>query len=310
MTTYGLLALWLTFTVLPAQVQAEAKAQGQSDMVLNQTIQSGESKKYDHASGIVLSNGFWAKTGSDVTATITQTPGFSIDKTPLDAKDKQYTSNDGRTFIVAGCVPHKVKVYFIGSHWIACNDLDEATDRVVESKFISCLDTFDNGVVQEFFLKEVNNRTWQSFRFSCGELKADGTVGGQLEKTAFLFDFEKEGKPYTTTVPAKHLSFGMLEMYNQLQLLPRENLLQIAIEHASATAILEAGEKGRKLEDFNFSDKVPNAFGLGGLIGVTHWQCPPGMIMTGAAIGHVPDKKDKHTRPVYILGECRRLLKN
>jgi hypothetical protein len=66
----------------------------------------------------------------------------------------------------------------------------------------------------------------------------------------------------------------------------------------------------RKLEGFNLSDKVPKAFGLGGLIAATHWQCPPGMVMTGAAIGHIPNKKDKHTRPVYILRECQKLLKN
>lgn len=303
-TASVLIAAWLAFTALSAPVHAQAQA----DMVLKHSIQPGESKKYDHTSGIVLSNGFWAKAGSDVTATINQAPGFFLDKTPLDAKNKQYTSNEGRTFVVAGCVPHKLKVKFIGSHWIACNDLDEKKEKVVESKFMSCLDLFENGVLQEFFLKEVNNRTWQSFRFSCGDLRPDGTVGGQLEKTAFLFDFEKEGKPYTTTVPDKHLSFGILEVYNKLQL--RENLLQIAIEHAGPEAIHDAGEKGRSLEDFNFSDKVPNAFGLGGSIGVIHWQCPPGMVMTGTAIGHVPDKKDKHTRPVYILGECRKLMKN
>lgn len=65
-----------------------------------------------------------------------------------------------------------------------------------------------------------------------------------------------------------------------------------------------------RLEDFNLSDKVPKAFGLGGLITATRWQCPPGMVMTRAAIGHIRNKKDKHTRPVYILGECRQLLKN
>jgi hypothetical protein len=31
------------------------------------------------------------------------------------------------------------------------------------------------------------------------------------------------------------------------------------------------------------------------------------MVVTGAAIGHIPDKKDKQTRPVYILAECRKI---
>lgn len=123
-------------------------------------------------------------------------------------------------------------------------------------------------------------------------------------------EVEQEGTPYETTVPSDHLSFGILEMYNQFQLMPRENLLQIAIEHASATAIHKAGEKGRRVDDFTFSDKMPKAFGLGGLIGTSHWQCPSGMVATGAAIGHVPDKKGKDARPVYILTECRKLLYN
>ncbi len=285
-------------------------AQGQSELVLKQTIEPGVSKTYDHVDGIMLADGFWAKAGSDFTATITHTSGFSIDKTPLDPKDGRYTSTDTRAFLVAGCVPQKLKIKFVGSHWVACNDLDEAQDKVVESKFISCLDLHENGVLQGFFIKEVNNRTWQSFRFSCRNLAPDGTMGSQSQKADFLFNFEKEGKLYETTVPGDRLSFGILEMYNQLQLVPRENLLQIAIEHASATAIHDAGQKDRKVDDFKFSDKVPNAFGLGGLIGTSHWQCPPDMVMTGAAIGHIPDKKDKHTRPVYILAECRKLLHN
>jgi hypothetical protein len=34
------------------------------------------------------------------------------------------------------------------------------------------------------------------------------------------------------------------------------------------------------------------------------------MVITGMAIGHNPDKKGKDTRPVYILGECRKLHYN
>ena len=39
----------------------------------------------------------------------------------------------GRTFVIAGCVPHKIKVMFVGSHWVACNDLENQTNPVVES---------------------------------------------------------------------------------------------------------------------------------------------------------------------------------
>ncbi len=58
-------------------------------------------------------------------------------------------------------------------------------------------------------------------------------------------------------------------------------------------------------------DKVPDAFGLGGMLGIVridHWKCPSGMVITGMAIGHNLDKKGNDTRQVYILAECRKLL--
>lgn len=107
-------------------VLSAPSTQGQSELVLTQTVGPGVSKQYDHADGIVLADGFWAKAGSDFTATITQTSGFSIDKTPLDPKDGRYTSTDTRTFVVAGCVPMtKATLWSIikhfpktGSSWI------------------------------------------------------------------------------------------------------------------------------------------------------------------------------------------------
>lgn len=241
------------------------------------------------------------------TAAVRPGSGYLIASTPLDSTNPQYTSNDFRTYVVAGCIPKNLPFPgLVGSVWVACNDLDYAKDKVVESKFVSCLDIFSNGVLQGLFIKEVNNRTWESFRFSCRELQPDGTVGDRWEKGPFLFNYEKEGKLFESTVPTGRLSFGILEVYNQLQL--RESLLQVAMEHAAAEDILEGGLKGRDPADIRFSEKVPDAFGLGGLIGIHHWQCPPGMVVTGAAIGHVPDKKGKHTRPVYLLLECRKLL--
>ncbi len=244
----------------------------------------------------------WAASGA-----VRPGSGYSIASAPLDATKPQYTINDVRTYVIAGCVPKNLPVRGpVGSVWVACNDLDYAKDKVVESEFVSCLDIFRNGVLQGLFIKEVNNRTWESFRFSCRELQPDGTVGDRWEKSPFLFNYEKEGKLFETTVPTGRLSFGILEVYNKLQL--RESLLQVAIEHATAADIHENGLKGKGPEVIHLSDKVPNAFGLGGLIGIQHWQCPPGMVVTGAAIGHVPNKKDKHTRPVYLLLECRKLL--
>lgn len=64
--------------------------------------------------------------------------------------------------------------------------------------------------------------------------------------------------------------------------------------------------KGKDPQSTQISARAPDAFGLGGIAGTQKRDCPPGMLATGAAIGHVPDKKEKHSRPVYILMECRK----
>jgi hypothetical protein len=192
----------------------------------------------------------------------------------------------------------------VGSIWVACNDLDYVKDKVVESDFVSCLDIYPNGVLQGLFIKEINNRTWQSFRFSCRDLKPDGTVGSSWEKAKFLFNYEREGKLYETTVPTSDVTMGIFEVWNKLQL--RESLLQVGLMHQKAEAIYEAGQDGKRAADLRVTDRIPKASPH--LLGIGQWQCPPGMVMTGAAIGHIPDKKGKDTRPVYILAECRALV--
>ena len=278
-------------------------------VTLNQVIKEGTVRYYDHPQELALTEGFWAQAGSDVTVTIPHQQGYFLDKTPLDTTDQQYTSTDGRTYIVAGCVPKTVPISGpVGSVWRACNDLDYLKDKVVESRFISCLDLFANGVVSGVSIKEVNNRTWESFRFSCRDLAVDGTMAGPAKKSDFLFNLEKEGTLYETTAPSQGLTFGIFEVSNRLT--NSKSLLQIALEHTGAQAIHSAGANGRSVDDFSLSDKVPDAFGLGGMLRVDHWKCPPGMVITGMAIGHNPDKKGKDTRPVYILGECRKLHYN
>jgi hypothetical protein len=293
--------------IVIVMILTKTSAQGASDMVLKQTIESGVTKTYDDIDGIVLAEGFWAKAGSDFTATAVGAPGFSVDKTPLDPKDKQYTSTEGRTFVVAGCVPKNlpIKVAPSGSVWVACNDLDIVKDKVEESDFVSCLDLYPNGVLQGFFIKEVNSRDWESFRFSCGDLLPDGTVGSPVQKAPFLFDFEKEGKLYETSVPSIRLSLGIFELEHYIQF--RQSLLTVALYHHTAQAIFESGAQQRRPDGIHLTDKVPKSAPAAG-IRYIEWFCPPGMVVTGAAIGHIPDNKDKHTRPVYILAECRKLL--
>lgn len=274
---------------------------------LNQVIKDGTARYYDDPQELTLAAGFWAQAGSDVTATIHHQQGYYVDKSPLDEKDKQYTSNAGRTFVVAGCVPKNLPIKGpVGSVWVACNDLDYLKDKVVESRFISCLDLFPNGVVSGLSIKEVNNRTWESFRFSCRDIAPDGGMIGTAQKSDFLFNFEREGKLYEATAASQHLTFGIFEVANALT--GRKSLLQIALEHTGAATIQAAGTRARPVDDFTLSEKIPDAFGLGGMLRVDHWTCPPGMVLTGMAIGHNPDKKGNDTRPIYILGECRKLL--
>lgn len=233
--------------------------------------------------------------------------GYAIASHPLDDSNPQYTWGDFRVYVIAGCVPKNLpNPGLVGSVWVACNDLDYAKDKVVESPFVSCLEMFSDGVLSGLHIVEVNNRTWESFRFSCRELQADGTLGARSQKSKFLFNYEKDGTLFETTVPADRLVMGLHEVYNKLQL--RESLLQVGLEHATAADIHENGSKGKDPASILVSPRVPDAFGLGGLVGSHDWQCPPGMVVTGAAIGHVPDKKEKHTRPVYLLLECRKLF--
>lgn len=244
----------------------------------------------------------WAGTGA-----VRPGSGYIIASHPLDDQNPQYTWNDFRTYVIAGCVPKNLPYPgLVGSVWVACNDLEYAKDKVVESPFVSCLEMFPDGVLHGLSIVEVNNRTWESFRFSCRELQADGTVGSRSEKSQFLFNYEKNGTLFETAAPMNRLVMGLHEVYNKLQL--RESLLQVGLEHATAAEIHESGTKGKDPASILVSPRVPDAFGLGGLVGSHDWQCPPGMIVTGAAIGHIPDKKEKHTRPVYLLLECRKLF--
>jgi len=304
-------------TVWSVLIIASWPARAAGGLELNQAMTPGAPRYFDHHQEILLSNGFAAQAGTDVTVTINQAPGFYLDKTPLDSKDKQYTFTERRAFVAAGCVPQtklapgsllgEMLTHPVGgSVWVVCNDLDGAKDKVIESPFLSCLGIHRNGVLQELFIKEINNRTWESFRFSCGDLRADGTAAGPFQKAAFLFNFEREGTLYQSGVPSDHLTLGLFELENYMQ--SRESLLTVALLHQSAQHIFQEGEKNRQAEDIKLSPKVPPSNPH--LLRFYNWYCPPGMVVTGAAIGHIPDNKGNDTRPVYILAECRKLLHN
>ena len=225
-----------------------------------------------------------------------QTAGFSISQ-----------SSDDRQVVVAGCVPMKVKPKFIGSTWVACNDPNSelAVDKLVETSMVSCTDMFPNGVVRGFFIDEVNNRSWESFRFSCADLRGDGTVGSESKKSENLFDFSGNAKHHETVVAgSSRLPLGVLEVYNQLQF--RESLLQVGIEHHTANAIFDAARRNERATDTKITDRIPKASPQ--LIGTQFWRCPAGSVLTGASVGHIPHGNEKWTRAVFISMECRKLL--
>ena len=142
-------AMLLTVCSLPAAAT--------TGLTLNQVLKEGTVRYYDHPQDVTLAEGFWAQAGSDVTATIPLEQGYYLDKSPLDAKDKQYTSTDGRTYVIIGCVPKHLPITGpVGSVWVACNDLGYLKDKVVESRFVSCLDLFNDGAVSGISIKEIN----------------------------------------------------------------------------------------------------------------------------------------------------------
>jgi len=293
-------------TAMPAAAPAE--------VTLNQTIKEGTVRYYEDPKELTLAEGFWAQAGSDVTATIHYQQGYYLDKTPLDAKDQQYTSTPGRTFIVAGCVPKNLPIKGpVGSVWVACNDLDYLKDKVVESRFISCLDLFPNGIVSGASIKEINNRTWESFRFSCKDLGIDGRLASPAQKADFLFNYEREGTLYEVSGSDIEIFYGIKEYQNSPQM--KEALSGFRFLHGPAAAI-ENGERSDPPNSsqnyFRETDIIPSyPPGIPLIKTLTYdWMCPPTMVLTGMAIGHNPDKKGNDTRPIYILGECRTLLHN
>lgn len=284
------------------------------DLTLSNVVKPGTTKYYDHNQRVVLAPGFWAQAGTDVTTAINQTPGYFLDKTPLDPNEDQFTSNESRKLIVAGCLPQN-RPYTHSSpitmyNWTICNDVDFVKDKVVESEFISCLDIYRNGVMSGASVKEINYRTWQSFRFSCRDLAPSGSMTSPAIKTDFLFHYEHEGKLFEATVPDVYLLYGVKE-YWQGPGLRGEALASFAFLRGPAT-LLDKGKKADPANYFGQTDVIPDYPPSVPLTKLkwNEWNCPLGMVLTGAAIGHIPDKKGNDTRPVYILGECRRLLHN
>ena len=102
------------------------------------------------------------------------------------------------------------------------------------------------------------------------------------------------------------LPVGIFERQN-VQFVAHENMVQVALPYASAEAVLAAGEAGRQAPNLRFTDWAPKANPHHSQ--VKQWECPPGMVLTGAAFGYIEKGNAKKARPVYILGECRRLLR-
>lgn len=284
------------------------------DLILTTIVKADSTKYFEHHQVVVLAPGFWAQSGSDMTAAINQTPGYYIDKTPLDPKENQYTSNESRKLIVAGCLPQNrpvTRTGLISAHtWTICNDIDYVKDKVEESEFISCLDVYRNGIMSGASVKEINYRTWQSFRFSCRDLAPSGRMTSPAVKTPFLFHYERDGTLSEVDVPDSYLFYGLKE-YWQGPGMAGQAFASFAFLRGPAS-LLDQGKKADPANYFGQTEVIPRYPPTVPLTKLkwNEWTCPLGMVLTGAAIGHIPDKKGKDTRPVYILGECRKLLHN
>lgn len=222
--------------------------------------------------------------------------GFYLSKEPL-GRDGAYTSNDERSFIVAGCIPMRSEGDALGGHTV------EVKDKLIESDFVSCQEMYEDGVLRGLYISEVKNRKWKHFRFSCRDMKAGGKLGSDWTKSKKLFNYDKEGDLYSSRIPTDSLSIGMMEINNGLT--GSCAIESLGLVHAKADAIYDQGKKDAHAKTQGVTERVPKASPL--LLDVNTFICPPGMFLTGAAIGHIPHKKEKWSKPYYVLGECRRL---
>jgi hypothetical protein len=175
----------------------------------------------------------------------------------------------------------------------------------VETRVVSCLDMFSNGVISGLFIDEVSNRKWQSFRFSCRNLNSDGTLGAESMKSADLVNFSGKANHFQTVISTNHVALGIFEIYNKFQF--RESLLSVGLENQTADAIYNAAQKGKYPANILVSPRVPKSSPQ--LIGTSPWRCPVGKVLTGASLGHIPDNKKKWTRAIFIKMECYPLMK-
>lgn len=215
-----------------------------------------------------------------------------------------------RALIVAGCVPLDLSGQIngpVGSIWVPCNDLDFAEEDVEQTDLVSCKDFVDNGVIRSMRISEAGNRRWEFFQFSCVAIDKENGVPIRNSEiwTPRQFDFPKEGTVFETSVPGDGIPVGILEVNNYLQL--KESLLRIGIEHLSMDEIIEDGVNDTWPENTGVSPRIPDASPV--LINTDSWYCPPGMALTGAAVGHIPRPNGSRTRAVYLLGECRTIFK-
>lgn len=232
--------------------------------------------------------------------------GYYILNTPQDSTGIM-TSNAERGVFVAGCLPQNrphIDGAWGDTTWI-CNDVSIMKAKVLMSPFVSCETLFDNGVVDAFIITEVSNRHWSQFSFSCRDLTGTGALGSRTGTSGPLVSFDGGGTVFSTVLSGRTLPIGILENQNTVTL--RESLLQVGIMHLPADSVFAIGADSMMHGSFDVTPRIPPAGRLPFGVGFYSWLCPPGMVMTGAALGHIPHDDNHSTRPVFILGECRRL---
>jgi hypothetical protein len=233
--------------------------------------------------------------------------GFAVHAAPLDAAAQYSVIFDGdtlaRSYVVAGCIPLNMPNLdgVFDSNWIACNDLEFVEDGVEESPFVSCTDMFPNGVLRSVSISEYRNRKWDYVTFSCSPMNHLGQLGSAEQSSSRLFDFSKSGTVYTTRVADDNLPTAFLEYGNGLELTSNRLLaFQLITDQVNATT-------GELDYVSNVTERIPDASPF--LLNLDTWTCPENMVLTGLAVGHIPANNGNYTRPVYFLGECRKLLR-
>ena len=218
---------------------------------------------------------------------------FKIANDALGAEDK-FSQSPGRTYLTAGCIPQKVPMPkgFPGARWVRCNDFKYAKKTMTETKFFSCNDLLPNAVISKITIDRHRAKKWSSMQFSCRQVDQDGTLTGPEKQTPPLFTYRKPGKRTHLRFKSNMLPIGLVEIAPLMQF--KETMWAFGLNHRPAHDIVQSGRTGRLGRNYFVGNIGPKP--LPRLTTSYDWNCPPGMVLTGLALGH-PQQTEEIRRP-------------